>query len=382
MENITSTTLTGSNVISDADKQVIIQQAVQQVLAQLYEQSTQVSTLEKVESLNGLTSIPAVRNGIDIVAVPLRLLTPPNLEPIESKIAAANSASDILSKRITGLFPSFRGSVGSIAEVAGKPEGIYLAVAEECFVDHEGNSDFADYDHYNGSDGRAREDKIFLRSDGTLHRYEGVLVKIADMNDVSDIRSQLSPCEVDSEAAMQALVTSGKAIAGRVYFTSVGKVFIWNGASVTVLGNSLKIGESADSAFGGDKGAVLATKVVTLEEDTAAHTDAIGGLQETIGAVSSTLATKADKSIVAAIEQIANDASQKATLASNSINAAVVTASEAKAKADSFDARIAELEARPLPRTAFEELASEAEWQARKDAGTLSPDTLYYIAES
>lgn len=88
------------------------------------------------------------------------------------------------------------------------------------------------------------------------------------------------------------------------------------------------------------------------------------------------------KEVVTAIEQIANDASQKATLASNSINAAVVTASEAKSKADGFDARIAELEARPLPRTAFCELASEAEWQARKDAGSLDPDTLYFIAES
>lgn len=57
--------------ISEADKADIIQE----VLAELYAKSQDTATLEKVGNLDGVTSIPAVRDDKDIVAVPLGLLT-------------------------------------------------------------------------------------------------------------------------------------------------------------------------------------------------------------------------------------------------------------------------------------------------------------------
>ncbi len=63
--------------ISEADKADIIQE----VLAELYAKSQGTATLEKVGNLDGVTSIPAVRDDKDIVAVPLNLLM--TSKPIE-----------------------------------------------------------------------------------------------------------------------------------------------------------------------------------------------------------------------------------------------------------------------------------------------------------
>ena len=63
--------------ISDEDKADIIAE----VLAELYAKSQDTSTLTKVSDLTGVTSIPAVKNDTDIVAVPLGLLT--TNKPIE-----------------------------------------------------------------------------------------------------------------------------------------------------------------------------------------------------------------------------------------------------------------------------------------------------------
>ena len=57
--------------ISEEDKADIIAE----VLAELYAKSQDTSTLTKVTDLTGVTSIPAVKNDTDIVAVPLNLLT-------------------------------------------------------------------------------------------------------------------------------------------------------------------------------------------------------------------------------------------------------------------------------------------------------------------
>lgn len=57
--------------LTDADKADIIQE----ILAELKAGSQDVSTLEKVTALSGVTSIPAVKDDTDIVAVPLKLLT-------------------------------------------------------------------------------------------------------------------------------------------------------------------------------------------------------------------------------------------------------------------------------------------------------------------
>lgn len=57
--------------ISEADKADI----VQEVLSELYAKSDDTATLEKVGNLDGITSIPAVRDDKDIVAVPIGLLT-------------------------------------------------------------------------------------------------------------------------------------------------------------------------------------------------------------------------------------------------------------------------------------------------------------------
>lgn len=65
--------------ISDTD----IANIVAEVIAQLKAESTDTRTLEKVGNLNGITSIPAVRNDEDIVSVPLGLLT--TNRPIEVK---------------------------------------------------------------------------------------------------------------------------------------------------------------------------------------------------------------------------------------------------------------------------------------------------------
>lgn len=56
--------------ISDSDKADIIAE----VLAELYAKSQDTKTLEKVGNLDGITSIPAVRDDNDIVSVPLDLL--------------------------------------------------------------------------------------------------------------------------------------------------------------------------------------------------------------------------------------------------------------------------------------------------------------------
>lgn len=74
-------------LISDKDKTDIITE----VLAELYAKSQDSSTLEKVSNLDGVTSIPAVKNDNDIVAVPLELFTTNN--PIE---VAGQDAIDIL----------------------------------------------------------------------------------------------------------------------------------------------------------------------------------------------------------------------------------------------------------------------------------------------
>lgn len=63
--------------LTDADKADIIKE----VLAEIYANSQQTSTLEKVGNLDGITSLPAVKDDSDIVAVPLSLLT--TSQPIE-----------------------------------------------------------------------------------------------------------------------------------------------------------------------------------------------------------------------------------------------------------------------------------------------------------
>lgn len=75
-----------SNSISNGETKVSISDEdianiVQEVLAELYANSTDTKTLEKVGNLDGITSIPAVRNDDDIVSVPLNLLT--TNQPIE-----------------------------------------------------------------------------------------------------------------------------------------------------------------------------------------------------------------------------------------------------------------------------------------------------------
>lgn len=67
--------------ISDQDKADI----VQEVLAELYAKSQQTRTLERVGNLDGITTIPAVRNDKDIVAVPLGLLTVAIPQEIQSE---------------------------------------------------------------------------------------------------------------------------------------------------------------------------------------------------------------------------------------------------------------------------------------------------------
>lgn len=74
--------------ISDSDKADIIQE----VLAELFVKSQDVKTLEQVGNLNGITTIPAVRDTDDaIVAVPLSLVT--TNKPIE---VGGQDAIDIL----------------------------------------------------------------------------------------------------------------------------------------------------------------------------------------------------------------------------------------------------------------------------------------------
>lgn len=73
--------------ISDSDKADIIQE----VLAELYARSQDTKTLEKVETLDGITTIPGVRNDADIVSVPLGLLT--TNQPIE---VSGQDAIDVL----------------------------------------------------------------------------------------------------------------------------------------------------------------------------------------------------------------------------------------------------------------------------------------------
>lgn len=89
--NTISNNLTTGNLsvkISDSDKADIIAE----VLAELYAKSTQVKTLERVGNLNGITTIPAVRDTDDeIVAVPLELMI--TNQPIE---VAGQDAIDIL----------------------------------------------------------------------------------------------------------------------------------------------------------------------------------------------------------------------------------------------------------------------------------------------
>lgn len=73
--------------ISDTAKSDIIAE----VLAELYAKSQDTSTLTKVTDLTGVTSIPAVKNDTDIVAVPLNLLT--TNKPVE---VAGQDAIDVL----------------------------------------------------------------------------------------------------------------------------------------------------------------------------------------------------------------------------------------------------------------------------------------------
>ena len=73
--------------ISEEDKADIIAE----VLAELYAKSQDTSTLTKVTDLTGVTSIPAVKNDTDIVAVPLNLLT--TNKPVE---VAGQDAIDVL----------------------------------------------------------------------------------------------------------------------------------------------------------------------------------------------------------------------------------------------------------------------------------------------
>lgn len=72
------TTTTAQYALTDSDKADIIEE----VLAELLAKSQQVKTLEQVGNLDGITTIPAVRDTDDaIVSVPLNLLT--TNKPIE-----------------------------------------------------------------------------------------------------------------------------------------------------------------------------------------------------------------------------------------------------------------------------------------------------------
>lgn len=75
-QNILSSLASGETkvgvTVSATDKAAI----VAQVLAELYAKSQDVKTLEKVYYLDGITSIPAIRDSDEaIVSIPLNLLT-------------------------------------------------------------------------------------------------------------------------------------------------------------------------------------------------------------------------------------------------------------------------------------------------------------------
>lgn len=84
--------------ISDQDKADI----VQEVLAELYAKSQQTRTLEKVSSLDGITTIPGVRDDNDIVAVPLGLLTVAIPKQIQSEedIAILEAKGELVATQI------------------------------------------------------------------------------------------------------------------------------------------------------------------------------------------------------------------------------------------------------------------------------------------
>lgn len=84
--------------LSNTDKADI----VQEVLAELYAKSQQTRTLEKVNSLDGITTIPGVRDDNDIVAVPLGLLTVAIPKQIQSEedIAILEAKGELVATQI------------------------------------------------------------------------------------------------------------------------------------------------------------------------------------------------------------------------------------------------------------------------------------------
>lgn len=114
--------------------------------------------------------------------------------------------------------------------------------------------------------------------------------------------------------------------------------------------------------------------VGSLESKSATDHSYIVALQ---GEVDNLSSRKADASEVEQIKVNVTTAINSSNAAMQSVCAAFTCATEAKTASTAAVERVDALEAR----TTFEEIASEEEWEARKNAGTLDADKLYFIAE-
>lgn len=159
--------------------------------------------------------------------------------------------------------------------------------------------------------------------------------------------------------------------ADRDKFTlNAGRVYICEAESALYTYNGTTLVPADRSAV------AVAELVQTVTANKNACDAALAASNATTSALRTDVDAASSKANRASLD--ASNALTAASVATQSINAALEKANDAAKDAADAGRRIDALESA----THFEELASEAEWQARKTAGTLSPDKLYYIAEA
>lgn len=156
--------------------------------------------------------------------------------------------------------------------------------------------------------------------------------------------------------------------AGRIYINKAENIlYIYNGSTLISAGVATAaltaLQENIDALY--QSVADNKTHCDTFAEST---TSTLSTLRTDVDTISQT-STQA--------KSTADTALNSANVATQSVSAALANANDAKNAVTNIVNRVVTLEGRVI----YEELASEAEWQSRKEAGTLDTDKLYFVAE-
>lgn len=151
----------------------------------------------------------------------------------------------------------------------------------------------------------------------------GVANGVASLDSDGKVPSSQLPSYVDDvvEGTLTTFPAAGSS--DKIYVdTNTNKTYRWSGTQYVEISASLALGETASTAYAGDKGAKNASDIATNVVNIAANTTAIGNLQTEVGGIKTSIGTAAletdNKTVKEAINELHTELNAiSGTVASN-----------------------------------------------------------------